>query len=185
MHIKKLGDSSDTLVRGVLVVLLIVFAITGRLMPHPDNVAPIAAVALLGGALLPRRWALTLPVAAMVVSDLFIGLHSLILFTWGSFALIALGSHLWLKRIRPAGVVVASLAASTFFYVVTNFAVWAFGDMYAHSWAGLMQCYVNALPFFRNTLVGDLVFTVTLFGAYALAWRYALPYVRQRLVRQN
>ncbi len=154
-----------------MVFVLITFAVLSRLAPHPANVAPMAAVALFAGALLPRRWAMTVPLAAMVVSDMFIGMHSLVAFTWGSFALIALLSSYRFKSITFGGVASGSIGASVLFYVVTNFGVWAEGRLYNRTFSGLLQCYYNALPFFRNTLLGDMVYAGLLFGTYALVVR--------------
>lgn len=177
MRITRLHTTSDTAVKVAVALALIVSAVLLRLAPHPANVAPIAAIAIFGGALLPRRWGVFLPLAAMIASDLVIGLHGLVLYTWGSFALIALASHYWVRRAQPATVLAASFAASTFFYLVTNFGVWLQGNMYAHTWQGLVQCYYMALPFFRNTLLGDLLYTTLLFGLYALAVKVVWPRV--------
>ena len=153
----------------LIVAVLIAFAVLSRLAPHPANVAPLAAMALLSGALLPRKLALTVPLGAMIVSDWFIGLHGLILYTWGSFVLIALFSSYRLRSISAGSVVGSSLAASVLFYLVTNFGVWLEGRMYEPTLSGLMQSYYNALPFFRNTIAGDMLYSGILFGAYALA----------------
>lgn len=169
MKIHRFNRPSDLVIRITLVAVLMLIAIATRLMPHPANFTSVAAVALLGGSLLPRKWALSLPLLIMVVSDFIIGLHPLILFTWGSFALIALMSNRYLHRVNAGSVVLASLSASVFFYLVTNFGVWLQGQMYAMNWSGLISCYYNAIPFFRNTLAGDLVYSGVLFGAYALA----------------
>src|SRR4051812_23161113 len=82
-----------------IVFYLILLVVTLRLLPHPANFAPVAAVAIFGGAILPRKLAVWVPLAAMVVSDLIIGLHSLILLTWGCYALIALASSYWLRKL--------------------------------------------------------------------------------------
>jgi len=149
---------------------LIGFAVFARWLPHPPNVAPIAAMALLGGAVLPRRLALSLPLIAMMISDVFIGLHSLVILTWGSFVLIALLSSFILKRRRnPALIALSSVGASSLFFVVTNFGVWLEGMLYPRTWAGLVECYTLALPFFRNTLIGDAAYTGLLFGLFYLA----------------
>lgn len=171
MKATKTNITADVVVRIVIALTLIAFAILARLLPHPPNFAPLAAIALLGGAVLPRRWALTVPVVAMMASDILIGLHPLIFYTWGSFAAIAFLSHYVLRKQNPLLLVTASIGASILFYVVTNFGVWAEGRLYAHTLEGLVQCYYNALPFFRNTLLGDLVFTGVLFGAFAFAYR--------------
>lgn len=164
----------DTTVKLFLAVCLVLFAVSFRLLPHPPNFTPIAALAIFGGAILPRKWALSLPLTAMVVSDLIIGMHALVWITWGSFLLIALASSKYLKHIKPAAVLGASLGASLFFFITTNFAVWFQGWLYPLTTSGLVSCYYNALPFFRNTLFGDLVFNGALFGSYFLVYRYIL-----------
>ena len=169
----------------LLIIGLVLFAVSFRLMPHPANFTPIAALALFGGAVLPRRWALSLPLAAIVISDLFLGVHSLILFTWGSFLLIALLSSKYLNKIKPKLVIGGSLLASVLFFVVTNFGVWLEGRLYPLTTEGLIACYYNALPFFRNTLLGDLVFSVMLFGIYALVTKFVLNSSRQQVTLRN
>lgn len=169
--VNKIQKNQQLKLQIALAVALIIFAALSRFLPHPANFAPIAAIAIFGGAVLPRKWAVYLPLIAMIVSDIFIGLHSLVLFTWGSFALIALFSNKWLKHISPTNLGIASLSASTLFFVVTNFGVWLEGKLYPHTFDGFISCYYNALPFFRNTVLGDLVYTGLLFGSYALAFK--------------
>jgi hypothetical protein len=69
------------------------------------------------------------------------------------------------------------LASSVLFFVLTNFGVWAFDALYPKTLEGLMACYVAAIPFFRNTLLGDLSYTVVLFGGFALLER-RIPVLR-------
>ena len=154
------------------VIGLFVVGMLARLAPHPPNVTPLAALALFGGACLPRRWAIVLPVLAVALSDVAIGVHQTMLFTWMGFALTG-GCGLWLRSHLGAGrIVLASLAGSILFFLLTNAGVWWLGDggrMYPQTISGLWQCYVAALPFFRNSLLGDLVYTAGFFGAYSLA----------------
>lgn len=151
----------------LLALSLMILAITSRLLPHPDNFVPIAAIALFAGAILPLRLALTLPLGAMIISDFIIGLHSLFLLTWGCFLLVVfLGKYL-IRKIKPISVITASLAASVLFYLITNFGVWAEGRMYSMTISGLIECYYMALPFFRHTILSDLFYSGLLFGAYA------------------
>ena len=152
---------------------LIAFGIVMRLLPHPDNLAPVGAIALFAGAVLPLRYAWWLPVSVMVVSDLlFLGTYNGIMFTWLGFLLVAMfgmslrGQSNWFRV--PFG----ALGAAVIFFVVSNFGVWLQGQMYPLSWAGLVQCYEMALPFFRNTFLGDLMFSTLLFGMFALAPRF-------------
>lgn len=153
-----------------IAICLILIAISLRLIPHPPNFAPIAAVAIFGGALLPRRFAIAVPLAAIVATDFIIGFHDLILVTWGSYALIALGSNILLsKRHSFLRGVSVTLASSIFFFVTTNFAVWLTSGMYARTWNGLIECFTLALPFFRNTLASDLFYVSAMFGLYSFA----------------
>ena len=178
MKLQKL-ESNNKL--GLFIALtLIVLAVVSRVMPHPANFAPIAAIALFGGAILPRKLALSLPLMAMVISDLIIGLHPLIMFTWGSFVVIALISSYKFKHITPLLIMGSSVGASILFYLVSNFGVWIEGRLYAPTFSGLVQCYYNALPFFRNTLLGDVVFTGALFGMYAVAYVLASNQLKPR-----
>lgn len=154
----------------VLIALgLITFAVISRTLPHPPNFAPIAAIALFSGAILPRRLALTLPLIAMVISDVFIGMHDLIFVTWGSFVLMALIASYGLKRVTAFRIFAYSFLGSVLFFAITNFAVWAQSGMYPRTMAGLIDCFVLAIPFFRNTLLGDFVYSGIIFGAYYFA----------------
>ena len=154
-------------------ICLIAIAVSLRLLPHPANFAPVAAVAIFGGAVLPRRLAIWTPVVAMMVSDLFIGLHNLILVTWGCYALIALCSSVWLRKPSLKRGLSLTLGSSLFFFTVTNFAVWVWSGMYNHTLIGLSQCFTMAIPFFRNTALSDLIYTGALFGSYGLATYYS------------
>lgn len=155
------------------VSIAIVFVLMGvslRLIPHPSNFAPIGALALFGGVYLSRKIALILPLAAMVISDIFIGFYEirLMTFVYGSFLLcVVLG--FWLKQHKKWQTVLgSSLLASLIFFLLTNFAVWAFTPWYAKTFSGIIQCYLMALPFFRNTLLGDLFYVIFFFGAYEM-----------------
>ncbi len=151
-----------------LAICLILLAVSLRILPHPANFAPLAAVSIFGGAVLPRRLALWVPLAAMVLSDAVIGFHSLIGLTWGSYVLIALASSYLLRKPSFLKGGVLTLSSSLFFFVVTNFGVWVASGMYSHTWSGLVQCYTLALPFFRNTLLSDVIYTGLLFGTFSL-----------------
>jgi hypothetical protein len=148
-------------------LLIIFFAVALRLLPHPANVAPIAAMALFGGAYLDKKYALFVPLVAMLVSDLFLGFHATILYVYGSFLLIGL-IGIWLRNHKNIKQVIgASLLSSTLFFFITNFGVWMQGA-YARDITGLFQSYVMGVPFFRNSLMGDLLYVGLFFGAYEL-----------------
>lgn len=153
----------------VFAVLMILAAAFSRLLPHPANVAPIAAMALAGAVYLDKRYAFAVPIAALLITDWFLGFYPILFFVYGSFIVIGL-IGLWLKsHKRPLPVLGATLSSSILFFVVTNFGVWLVGpEMYPKTWGGLVECYAAAIPFFRNTVVGDLVYTGVLFGMFEL-----------------
>lgn len=153
----------------LIALSLILAGVSLRVLPHPPNFAPITAMAIFGGSILPRRLSLWVPLAAMMASDAIIGFHRLIPVTWGCFALIALASSQWFKKPSLGRGAFLAVSSSMFFFVATNFAVWLWSGMYAHSLSGLSQCFTLALPFFRNTLLSDLFYTGLLFGLYWLA----------------
>jgi len=135
-------------------------------MPHAPNFAPVAAIAIAASLCLSKKWAVILPVAAMLLSDLLIGFYEwrLMAVVYLSFGLIGIFSW-WLKKEgKIINVIATSLAASVFFFLTTNVAVWALSNWYAKTWVGLLFCLEMGLPFFRNTLVSDLVYTAVLCG---------------------
>jgi hypothetical protein len=171
----------------ITAVLLILFAAFSRLIPHPMNFAPVAAIALFAGVYLDKKYTFIVPVAAMLLSDMFLGFYSGIQWVYGSFILIAFIGF-WLKKRsenastgkRTVLTGTTALVASIVFFVVTNFGVWISGTLYAISWSGLVQCYTMALPFFRNTAAGDLIYTGAMFVLYEVITRYAITPVPQK-----
>ena len=150
----------------LIALLFILIGVILRLLPHPPNFAPIAAIALFGGVYLSRKAAFLLPILIMIISDIFIGYYEpkLMASVYGSFLLcVALG--FWLKRHKKWYTVLgSSIFGSLIFFFLTNFAVWAFTPWYAKTISGLIQCYLMALPFFKNTLLGDLFYVAVFFG---------------------
>jgi hypothetical protein len=170
----KLVKNRSNLIKLLLAATLIILAILFRVLPHPPNFTPLAAIAIFSGAIFSKKWAACLPLTAMIISDFIIGLHPLVWVTWGSFLVIAVASNRILQSIKLLKIVGTSLGASFFFFVTTNFGVWLQHQLYPASLAGLIDCYYNALPFFRNTLLGDLVFSAAIFGTYYVVCRYVL-----------
>jgi hypothetical protein len=168
------------------IVGITLFAAAMRLVPHPPNITPIAAMALFGGAhFANKKTALLVPLAAMYLSDLALGLfiydfgwfHGFMPFVYAGFVVTVCLGLLIRHRLTPLTVGGAALTGSVLFFIVTNFGVWLVGNFYPKTLAGLAGCYVAAIPFFRNSLAGDAVYTLVLFGGFALAQRY-LPVLR-------
>ncbi|WP_205995665.1 DUF6580 family putative transport protein [Pseudolabrys sp. FHR47] len=153
-----------------LIAFLVAFVALARLLPHAWGFMPVAASALFAGRMLRNPvLAPVVPLAAMALSGLVLSGDDwrISLVTYGAITLPAfagMATRNWRGVIGTAGTMVACSVA---FFVLSNFAVWAFSGMYSHDIAGLTQCYVLALPFFQNTLIGDLFWTAVLFGG---AW---------------
>jgi uncharacterized protein DUF6580 len=165
--------------RFFVLVLMIVAAAASRLIPHPPNMASITAVALFGGACLSdKRLAFLVPMAALFLSDLVLGLYSHMEIVYGSFVLVVCVGLLLRKQRTPVRIAIATLTSSVLFFVITNFGVWAFESLYPKTLGGLATCYVAAIPFFQNTLAGDALYSALLFGGLALAER-SFPILRE------
>jgi hypothetical protein len=166
-----------------IALTLIAVAVSLRILPHPANFAPVGAISIFGGSILPKRLSVWVPLFAMMISDAVIGFYSLMPLIWACYLIIALASSHWLRPARLRRGIALTLGASCFFFVVTNFGVWATSGMYAHTWSGLVSCYTLAIPFFRNTLLSDAVYTSLLFTIYALAM-YRLKLTQPTLTKK-
>ncbi len=168
----------------MLALLFVVTGIIARIIPHLPNFTPVGAAALFGGAYLPKKWALIMPILIMVVSDLVIGFDGFFsrAYVYGSFLLIGL-LGLWLRTHKSTGnIILVTFSSSVLFFALTNFGVWAHSTMYEKSLNGLMHSYMMGLPYFRYTLLGDFFYTGVFFGAYGAASYYLKKTKLARLV---
>ena len=180
-----MSDSKRTVLETAVFVTLIWAGVALRWhFQYLPNFAPVAALALFSGYFF-RHWlvALAVPILVMLISDTKIGGYhpAMMVCVYTMLALPVAARSVLRRRLRHAGqgwrravaafagLIGCALVASLAFFFVTNFATWMFGQVYAHTWAGLVNCYVQALPFLRYTLTGDLVFATVLFGGLALA----------------
>ena len=151
----------------MLAISLIIIGILLRFIPHVPNFTPVAAIAIFAGVYLNKKQALIVPLLLMVLSDMFLGMHNVVLFTWGSFVLVSL-LGIWAKNHKTFKIIAStSIVSSVLFYLITNFGVWAMG-WYPQTAKGLLNCYILGLPFLRTFTVATLVYTVVFFGAYEL-----------------
>jgi hypothetical protein len=154
--------------------VIIVAALT-RLIPHPFNFTPIMAIGLFGAAYFEdKKFAFAVPLIALFLSDLLLGFYPEMIAVYGSLALAVVIGMIILRKVNVYRIVGASLLSSMIFFLVTNFAAWLnpMYAMYPMSFEGLMQSYTAGIPFFRNTIAGDLIYSAALFGSYALAGRF-------------
>jgi hypothetical protein len=161
----------------LLVALLTIVAMSTRILfnkLHFFNFNAVMASAFFAGAYLSKRkLALIIPIAALFLTDLALGLYDwrLMGFVYGSFALVLFFGQYYREHSTLLSWVMSLLGGSISFFLITNFASWLFAEgmtAYAHNFAGLMQAYTMGLPFYRNTLLGDIGFSAALFGAYEL-----------------
>ena len=132
-----------------------------RIIPHPPNITPITALALVGGLTFPRaRFAVISCFLALFISDAFIGFHHLMFFVYGSFFLtilvgLCIKTYLSKRYLFPGAVL-----SSCLFFLITNFGVWLYSPAYPKTVTGLYLCYLAGIPFFRYSIIGDLAFTL-------------------------
>ncbi len=174
-----------------LIALLILMAALSRLLPHPSNFAPIAGMGLFGAAYFSKKYyAFLIPFIAYWVSDLL--LDNIVYtqyydgFQWmgspwvyASFALIIVLGFMLLKKVTVNNLVIASLSSSVLFFLITNFGAWISSTIYAKSFSGLIAAYVAGIPFFWNTLAGDLFYVSVLFGSFELVKRQYPQFIKQ------
>ncbi|EMJ57311.1 hypothetical protein LEP1GSC013_1979 [Leptospira interrogans serovar Valbuzzi str. Duyster] len=154
--------------KSLIVFSLILIAVASRYLPHPANFTPILAISLFAGAhFASKKLSLFLPVCALLISDLLIGFHDQMIPVYGISLLLVVAG--WRLRISSSVSKIAlwSLSGSVLFFLVTNFYVWLAG-YYSYDLNGLVQCFIMAVPFFQNSLLGDLFYTTVLFGGFAL-----------------
>ena len=166
--------SSENRQQEFLGITLMLIGVVLRLLPHPENFTPVTAIALFSGVVLSPAIALTVPLLVMIATDMIIGPHPLFLLTWGSFFAVSLIGVAIKKNARVGRIFLGSLSGSLLFFIVTNLGVFLFQNMYPKNFSGFFQCYWMAIPFFRNSLAGDLFFNAVLFGVFAAVKNYSV-----------
>ncbi len=151
-----------------IIALIMVLAAFSRLIPHPPNFTPLTAIALFGGIYLSdKTLAYLMPIIIMLFSDIFLGFSSISLFVYFSFIII---SYIGIKSKKPA--IQNIILSSIVFFIVSNFGVWILG--YPKTLEGFVRCYTLAIPFFRNSLLGDLFYSGIMILSYNLSSKYLL-----------
>jgi hypothetical protein len=156
-----------------LAIGLTILGMLARLVPHAPNFTPVGGVSLFAGGRLSGWKAYLLPLVLMLVTDPLVGGYSFATpFVYFSFLVyVWIGSRLRATQ-SPLAIGGAAVAGSVQFFLITNFAMWLKPvSLYAHTAAGLMACYVAAIPFYGRTLLADLFYSAALYGAFALLSR--------------
>jgi hypothetical protein len=167
------SETSLNIMRILLICCFILFAAAVRILPHPWNFTPIGAMAIFSGAKLNSKWtAFLMPLSALFLGDIFVGLYKLMIVVYLSFCLSVLIGRYVRGRQTFMPLSVATLLGAVQFFLVTNLGIWAAGYApYAKSLTGLLDCYIAGIPSFGNTLAGDAFYAIVLFGGFALAER--------------
>jgi len=153
------------------ILFFICISVISRLMPHLPNMTPVGAVALFTGSKYRFGTSVFIVGISMVCSDFILGFHPVMWATYGSFLVAILLGRLLKEQNNWKLIGIITFLSSVQFFILTNFAVWQTGLMYPKTVTGLFECYVMALPFFRNSLLGDLFYTTTFFCAFGIVKR--------------
>jgi hypothetical protein len=165
--IKKYSMNSKNIFILTIILIAAGLRVSGIL---PFNFSPVAAIALFAGAMFTNRMlAFAAPLTIMLISDLFLGFHDTMWAVYLSLVVVVGIGHLVRQRFSFVNGLIGALAGSVVFFLITNAAVWMAGGLYAPSLAGLLESYTAGLPFYRNSLIGDLFFTTAFLGVYSLA----------------
>lgn len=175
-------QSGSTLQQAAVFALLMAIGVVGRWGQPEWAFTPIAAIGLLAGYALPRQVAVAVPLVAMLITDLVLpsyGSAAIALAVYGAMAVTPMLGSLLRRPVGSLGAGAARLlglavSPALLFFVTTNFAVWSATSHYPKTAAGLVECYVAAIPFLKRMLAGDLTYAALLFAAAAVAGAYSL-----------
>ena len=145
----------NTIIKNFILISFISIIVT-RLIPHPPNFTSTIALAFYLPVLFGVKFIIVV-LGAFILSDLVIGMHQLIFFTWASLLLVGYLSKFFKKTyFRPLGITISCIL----FFIISNFGVWLFSDLYTLDANGLITCYTMAIPFLQNSLIGTIIFTL-------------------------
>ena len=157
-------------------IALVVLCAAARLLPHPWNFTPLMAIGLFSGYQASKAaTGILVTLSALALSDLVLGFHSGFWWVYGAALVAVLFGRITRNRGGASAIAVAALGSSLSFFLITNFMVWATSRMYPATLTGLTACFTAAIPFYQNQFAGDAVYTLALFGGYALLKRSFHP----------
>ena len=127
-----------------------------RIIPHPPNFTPVIALSLYLPIIF-GLWSLPFCILGFAITDYFVGFHSLLIWTWGSLVLVGLISKFAKNIINR---LTLAFLGSLIFFALSNLGVWLAGSYYEPNIEGLITCYIMAIPFFTNTLISTMIFSI-------------------------
>jgi len=145
-------------------IILILILAMSRLIPHPPNFTPVISVAIMSGYLFRNIYlSFVVLITSMILADAFIGFYENMLFVYLSLLLIAYIFYKIAGKINLKNLFIYGFFGSVIFYLISNFGVWYFGNLYEKNFNGLIECYFLAIPFFKNTVLSTIFFTYITF----------------------
>ena len=142
-----------------------------RFIPHPPNFTSLLALAFYIPILFGIKFIPVL-ILCFAITDLFIGMHSLTIFTWGSLIVIGFLTKYFYSGIFSR--ILGSLLGATIFFIITNYGVWTSSGIYGHTFEGLLLCYTLAIPFFTYSLISTFIFSSIFEGSNKIISKYRL-----------
>jgi len=165
-----LNNSKFHLTLGIILVLAL-----SRIIPHPPNFTPILGMAVFAGAIFEKKiYAFLIPLLAMIVSDLFLGMHSSIFIVYIAVCLNVIIGICFIRKISYLRICLSLFFGSLVFFIITNFFVWLVSGLYPLSYDGFIACYTMALPFFQNTIISTFLYGLSAFFIFDLSNKYLL-----------
>ena len=163
--------------RHILIVIIILIGAFSRIIPHPPNFTAIGAISILGGVYFGKNYlAFLVPIISMLISDFVLGFNMALSVYLSFLIMIPLGIGIK-NKLSKLSVIKASIYASIVFFLITNFSVWIFSTVYPNNIYGLLICYYAGIPFFFNTLLGNIFFSFSLFGIYEIVSKRKFIYI--------
>ena len=163
--------------RSILILIIILIGAFSRIIPHPPNFTAIGAISILGGVYFGKNYlAFLVPILSMLISDFLLGFNMTLSVYLSFLIMIPLGIGIK-NKLSNLSVIKTSIYASIVFFLITNFSVWIFSTVYPNNIYGLLICYYAGIPFFFNTLLGNIFFSFSLFGIYEIVSKRKFIYI--------
>ena len=157
-------------------IAMVVLGACARLVPHPWNFTPLMAIGLFAGSHARKvSTGVLATLFALALSDAVLGFYAGFWYVYAAALIPALLGRLIRDRSGAGVIAAAAFASSLAFLLITNFMVWATDQLYPHTLAGLTECYLAGIPFYRSQVLGDAVYTVAIFGGYEVLHRLCQP----------
>jgi len=152
----------------LLITIFILIGVCTRIIPHPPNFTAVGAVALFGGAcFIDKKLSFLIPISIMLISDLILGYSVTISVYIGFIIMVLLGFRLSKQRTIPR-IINTSIMASFIFFIITNLSVFLTSTLYSKNIIGLIECYTLAIPFFMNSLIANILYSVLIFYTFSI-----------------